>query len=337
MMAGLHPAAVFLGGLVVIVLGAEVLLRGASRIALLLGIPPILVGLTIVSVGTSAPELAVGITAVAEGKGPLAVGNIAGTNILNILFILGLSAWMRPLPLQLQSIRLDVPVMIATALLLIFMAADRTLSRLDGWVLLALAAVYTTALVRTGRRESAAMQREFAEEFPKAQALPPHGSALPRRTATAYAWNTLLLVAGMALTVLGADLLVAGASAIAAAHGVSDAVIGLTIVAIGTSAPELATTVIATLKNDRDVAIGNLIGSSIYNILVILGLTCVVAPAPGVPLTGEILWIDLPLAALVALVCLPVFRSGRMVSRIEGAAFVAAYLIYLGTLVLVRA
>jgi cation:H+ antiporter len=139
----------------------------------------------------------------------------------------------------------------------------------------------------------------------------------------------------VALTVLGADLLVAGAVNIAETYGVSDAFIGLTIVAIGTSAPELATTLVATIKNDRDVAIGNLIGSSIYNILIILGLTMLAAPG-GIAVSREVLWIDLPLAAIAAAVCLPVFKSDGRISRTEGALFVAAYVAYLGMLLASR-
>jgi cation:H+ antiporter len=324
----LHPALVFVAGLTVLVFGAELLLRGATRIAAMLGIKPILIGLTVVSVGTSAPELAVGITAVFEGKGGLAVGNIAGTNIFNILFILGLSAAIRPLPLQLQTLRLDVPVMIAAAIALFLMALDGVLSRTEGLVLVAAAIAYTAALILLSRRESSEMKQEFAEEFSR-QAL---GTG---RGAAWGLWNTLLLVAGMALTVFGADLMVGGAANLARMVGVSDAVIGLTIVAIGTSAPELATTIVATLKDDRDVAIGNLIGSSISNILVILGLTCVVAPN-GVDVSPDVLRIDLPLAAAVAIVCWPVFRSDRMVSRREGIVFVTLYVAYLTTLVFLR-
>lgn len=324
----LHPGVIFLAGLVVILLGAEMLLRGASRIAVMLGIKPIVIGLTIVTVGTTMPELAVGVTAALEGKGSLAVGNIAGTNIMNILFILGLSALIRPLPMRLLSIKLDVPVMIASALALVAMAWDGVLSRTEGSLLLLGAVVYTVSLVRLSRRESSALKREFSEEY--------NAAALgTQRSTPQAAWNTLLLVAGIALTVLGAELLVSGAVSIAQAWGVSDAVIGLTIVAIGTSAPELATTVMATIRNDRDVAVGNLIGSCIYNVLVILGITCLVAP-DGVAIGRDILLIDLPLAAAVALVCLPVFRSDRLVSRREGASFVCAYLAYLGWLVFVR-
>lgn len=323
----LPPTLLFLFGLAVILAGAEMVLRTATAAARALGIPPVLIGLTVVAIGTSMPELAVGIAAAAEGRGGLAVGNIAGTNLFNILFILGLSALIRPLPLQLRSIRLDVPAIIVTALVLILLAADGVLSRYDGLLLLVGGAGYTAALVRASRRESAAVRAEFARELgdvaPQARRVPP------------VTWSFLLLLAGIAATVVGADLLVQGATAIARAHGVSDAFIGLTIVAVGTSAPELATTLLATLRNDRDVAVGNLIGSSVYNVLAILGATCVASP--GIPVGARLLWIDLPLGVLVAMVCYPVFRSERRVSRVEGAVFVGAYLLYLGNLLYARA
>lgn len=332
----LHPAVVFLGGLVVIVVGAELLLRGAIRIAAMLGIRPILIGLTVVAVGTSAPELAVGVTAVLDGKGALAAGNIAGTNIFNILFILGLSAAIRALPLHLQTIKLDVPVMIASAIALFIMALDGVLSRTEGFVLMAAALVYMVSLIRLSRRESDAMKQEYAEEYSRQALKSGSGFVQNLRGILPGVWNSVLLVVGIGMTVLGADLMVAGAVDLARSFGVSDAIIGLTIVAIGTSAPELATTIVATIKDDRDVAVGNLLGSSITNILVVLGLTCVLAPA-GVDVSSDVLRIDLPIAAAVAIVCWPVFRSGRKVSRAEGVAFVAVYLGYLATLIFLRA
>jgi len=324
----LHPLLVFVGGLVISLLGAEMLLRGASRLAAMLRISPLLIGLTVVSVGTSTPELAVGITAAHEGKGPLAVGNIAGTNMVNILLILGLSAWMRPLPTRALSIKLDVPVMIASAVALMAMAADGVLSRVEGGMLVLGACAYTAALVRLSRQESLALQREFAHEFSRQAVHAGHGRLKG-------AWHATLLLVGMGLTVLGAEFLVSGAVDLARAFGVSDAFIGLTIVAIGTSAPELVTTLVATWRNDRDIAIGNLIGSSTYNILVIMGLTMMAVPG-GIDVSREVLLIDLPLAALVAVACLPVFRSERRVSRQEGACFVLAYAAYLLSLLWLR-
>lgn len=331
----LHPSITFLAGLIIIIVGAELLLRGASRIATLLKIKPIIIGLTVVSIGTSMPELAVGITAATEGRGSLAIGNIAGTNIFNILFILGLSALIRPLPLHLLSIKLDVPVMIATALVLIGMAWDGVLSQAEGLALIFAAIIYTIALIQLSKRESIAMRHEFMEEYGAESAKPPAGSIIPQTKLYIGLWNSTLLAAGIFLTVLGAELMVSGATGIAQSYGVSDAVIGLTIVAIGTSAPELASTMLATIKNDRDVAIGNLIGSGIYNVLVILGITCAAAPH-GIDVTSEILWIDLPLAAIVAIICLPVFKSDKLVSRREGIFFIVSYAIYFSSLLLIR-
>lgn len=219
--------------------------------------------------------------------------------------------------------------MIASAIALFIMALDGVLSRTEGFILVAAALSYTAALIRLSRRESVEMKQEFAKEF-SLQAL------RARRGVAQGSWNAVLLVVGIGLTLVGADIMVAGAVNLAQAFGISDAIIGLTVVAIGTSAPELATTVVATIKDDRDVAVGNLIGSSISNILVILGLTCVVAPQ-GVDVSRDVLRIDLPLAAAVSIVCWPVFRSDRQVSRREGAVFVAFYLTYIITLVFVRA
>lgn len=325
----LLPHVVFLCGLVVIVVGAELLLRGASRTAAQLGIKPIVIGLTVVSIATSLPELAVGIVAMSEGSGSLAIGNIAGTNIFNILFILGLSAAIRPLPLERMSLRLDVPVMIAAAIVLIVMSLDGNLGRVDGIILVTAAVAYYIAIVRFSQRERAKIRKEYAEEY-SPEVL------LDKKNFWSSLRNVLFLVVGIALTVFGADLMVSGAVDIARVLGVSDAIIGLTIVAIGTSAPELATTMVATVKDDRDVAVGNLVGSSISNILLILGVICVAAPV-SLDVNRDILRIDLPLAAMVAIACYPVFRSGQRVSRTEGIVFVSLYIVYLGVLVFFRA
>lgn len=331
----LHPALLFLGGLVIIVLGAELLLRAATRVAALVGVPPVIIGLTIVAVGTSAPELAVGVTAALEGQSGLVVGNIAGTNVFNILVILGLSAAVRPLPLQLLSFQLDVPVMIGAALTLIVLASDGVLGRTDGTLLLIAALSYTLAMVLLSRRENAAARRGMAEAYGRESVAPTPDGTLRSRWARAL-WYLALLGAGILLMLLGAELLVSGAVSLARLLGVSDAIIGLTIVAVGTSAPELSTTLVATLRDERDVAIGNLVGSCIYNILIILGVTSLVAEG-GIAVPRDIFWIDLPLAAAVALLMLPVFRSGDCVSRREGLVFVGVYLLYMLSLLYWRA
>lgn len=276
-----------------------------------------------VSIGTSMPELTVGVVSAAEGSGALAVGNIAGTNIANLLLVLGLSALLLPLTIEMRTLRFELPVMAMAALLLWALAADGVLSRLDGLILLVAAIVYTVVLIRTARRES----REFATEFAAAYTANAAGHAVPandRRTIL-YVGMTL---GGIAAVVLGAEWLVDAAVGMARGFGVSDAFIGLTVVAIGTSAPELVTTIVSTLRNERDIAIGNLLGSSIYNILLILGITCLV-PTHGLALPRSLVRIDIPIMVTVVLVCIPIFISGRRVHRAEGAAMVVAYLSFL--------
>ncbi|QEO14058.1 calcium/sodium antiporter [Agromyces intestinalis] len=320
-------------GLVALVIGAELVVRSGARLARRLGIPPIVVGLTVVSIGTSLPELAVGIDSVRVGAGSLAVGNIAGTNVVNILLILGLSAAIRPLAVGLQTLRLDLPMMGGAALLLYLFAVDGVLDVWEGVPLVLFAIVYTLLLVRWTRRESSFVAAEFAEEYPAEPEA--SGSARTVHTVRATVMQAIVLVAGIAVTILGADWLVDGAVEVASALGVSDALIGLTIVAIGTSAPELATTIISTIRGERDIAIGNLIGSSIYNLTIILGVTLLVAPG-AVPIEPELVLIDLPIMVAVSFALAPIMLSGRRVSRLEGSLMVTAYLIYLGFLVVAR-
>lgn len=318
----------FLFGLIVITVGAEILLKGASKIASLLNIRPIVIGLTVVSVGTSLPELAVGLTAIGEGAGDIAVGNIAGTNIVNILFILGLSAAIRPLPLQMKSIRTELYTMIVAGILLFVLSLDGRLNTWDGLLMFILGIIYLIIIVRTSKNERAFVQSEFKEEFEPS-------TTKEKSDYKVWSWNIMLLFCGIIATIYGAEKLVDGAVSIAQYFGMSDAVIGLTIIAIGTSAPELATTIVGTIRNERDVAIGNLLGSSIINIFIILGITSIFT-SNGVNVSDDILWFDLPLVALVALVCYPVFRSDQMVSRREGILFVSLYLAYLSYLLFFR-
>lgn len=314
-------------GLAALLIGAEMVVWSSTRIAAALGVRPLMIGLTIVAIGTSAPELAVGIAASLRGTGSLAVGNIAGTNILNILFILGISAWMKPIHLHLQLIKLELPIMVIVALAFLAMAWDGMLSRAEGITLLVVGIFYTVALVRMSRRESPAVKAEFANQYERPAGL---GGIL------AGTKTMIILLLGFAVIVYGADVLVEGASALARALGVTETIIGLTIVAVGTSAPELATMVVSTLRSERDIAIGNLVGSSIYNLCIILGLTCIIAPQ-GIPVEQELIVIDIPLMVATALLCIPVFMTGRGISRMEGAGFVCAYLAYMTWLVFVRA
>ncbi|MBD1432213.1 calcium/sodium antiporter [Sphingobacterium sp. DN00404] len=318
----------FLFGLIIITVGAEILLKGASKIATLLNIRPIVIGLTVVSIGTSLPELAVGLTAIGEGAGDIAIGNIAGTNLVNILFILGLSAAIRPLPLNLRSIKTEMFTMIIAAVLLLVLSLDGELSTWDGLIMLFLGSVYLIIIVRTSRQEPFYVQKEFQEEYE----TPP---LYEKKDKKVWVWNFMLLFCGIVATIYGAEKLVDGAVEMAKHFGMSDAVIGLTIIAIGTSAPELATTIVATFNGERDVAVGNLLGSSVINIFIILGITSIFTPG-SIGVSPDILWFDLPLAALVAIVCYPVFKSDQMVSRKEGVTFVSLYLAYLVFLLMYR-
>lgn len=325
----LFGVALFLAGLALLIVGAELVIRGAARLALSAGVKPLVLGITVVAVGTSAPELAIGITASLQGSGALAVGNIAGTNLFNVLFILGLSAVVKPLPMHLETLKLVLPAGIIAALAMLVMGWDGVLSRLDGALFVGAAVLYTIFLVFSGRREALSVKGEFQEVY--------GANDLFTRYFGGRVWvtNTALLAAGLAVSVWGAHWLVIGAVDIARTVGMSEALIGLTIVAVGTSAPELVTTVVATLHDDRDVAVGNILGSSTYNILAILGLTCLLTPN-GVPVDRELIVIDVPLMLAVAVLCVPVFITGRSVSRTEGALFVTMYFVYFGWLLTTR-
>ena len=320
----------FLTGLILLIVGAELVIRGGTRLGGRLGIRPIVIGLTVVSIGTSMPELAIGVVAAAEGTASLAVGNIAGTNVVNLLLILGLSALIRPLSMQMRTLRLDLPMMSGAALLLWALAFRGTLTRLDGLILLLCAIAYTAVLVHTSRLESQEVAAEFSAEYADENA-DENADTARRSGALPVAGQLSALVGGIAIIVVGAEWLVNGAVSIARAFEVSDALIGLTIVAIGTSAPELVTTVVSTVRGERDIALGNLLGSGVYNIALVLGITCLAAPQ-AVQLEPALVRIDIPIMVVATLVCVPIFISGRRVARAEGGAMVAAYLAYLAFL-----
>ena len=313
-----HVAALA-GGLVLLVAGAGWLVKGASRLALTLGVTPLVVGLTVVAFGTSAPELAVSVAAAYTGASALSVANVVGSNIFNILAILGASALAAPLAVNRQLVRLDVPVMIGASILLYVLAADGSIGFLDSLLLAGLVVAYTVFLITKARREKAIDTGAGSEADVAGPASAKRMSLPP---------NLGLIALGTGGLVVGSRLLVLGAVGLARAFGVSEAVIGLTIVAAGTSLPELATSVVAALKGARDISIGNLVGSNIFNIFSVLGFSGLAAGG-GLAVTPDILAADLPLMVVVALVCLPVFRAGYAIARWEGAVLAGSYVLYI--------
>ncbi|MDY6983399.1 MAG: calcium/sodium antiporter [Pseudomonadota bacterium] len=325
----MNAFALFGGGLVLLVFAAELIVRHGSSLALALGVQPVVLGLTLVAVGTSTPELAVGITAALDGSGGLAVGNITGAVIINILLILGASSLLRPLVLHPRSVHTDLPMAVIAAGLLAAFAWDGTLSRGNGLVMVSVALAYTGLVIH----QSLAAPRLMRSEFTKMYGT--DGARIPGTDEGHKGINLIYLMAGIGLSILGAHWLVDGAVAIARSIGIGEAVIGLTIVAMGTTAPELVTTTIGTIRNERDVAVGNLLGSSIYNTLLILGIVCIVAP-DGIPVERELMLFDIPLMSAVALLCIPVFVNDGKISRAEGALFVSLYCLYLAYLLVWR-
>jgi cation:H+ antiporter len=303
----------FLTGLVLLGLGAEGLVRGASRAAAALGVSPLVVGLTVVAYGTGAPELAVCVrSALGGGAGSdLAVGNVVGSNIFNVLFILGLSAAVAPLVVSRQLVRIDVPIMIGAVALLGVFALDGEIGRLEAGVLFGGSVAYTAFAVRLSRAE-----RVAGPEDPG-----------PSAGAAAWARNLALLGLGLLLLVLGARWLVEGAVSFARVLGVSELVIGLTIVAVGTSLPEVATSLVAALRGERDLAVGNVIGSNLFNVLAVLGVTGLVAPG-GLRVAAAVSRFDLPVMLAVCFACLPIFGRRHRLARWEGLLFLGYYLGY---------
>lgn len=310
--------ALLLVGLVLLVVGAEALVRGASRIAAVLGISPLVIGLTIVAYGTSSPELAVNIQASLAGQSDIAIGNVVGSNIFNVLFILGVSALVSPLLVAQQLIRLDVPIMIGVSCLMLLFSLDGNIGTSDGVILFLGAVSYTAFLIYQSRQEKdAAVQDEYAKEY----------GAQPTRSLSTWLVNLALVVGGLGLLLAGSRLLVDSAIVIAQAIGVSELVIGLTIVAAGTSLPELATSVIASMRGERDIAVGNVVGSNIFNILAIIGLSGIISPN-GIPVLPAAIRFDIPIMIAVAIACLPIFFTGNLISRREGILFLAYYGVY---------
>ena len=323
----------FLLGLLALVAGAELLVRGASRLADALGLSPLVIGVTVVSFGTSAPEAAVSIGAALDGRGELALGNVVGSNIVNVLIILGISAAIVPLAVHRQLIRQEVPVMLGACVLFAAQAFDGRIGRADGLLLTLLLVGYTAFLVRGARADAAAARETPAGPAGGHSSEPARGQAAERTRAAALREAAIqigFVIAGLVLLVGGAQALVGAATSFARALGVSELVIGLTIVAVGTSLPELAASVAAALRGHGDLAVGNVVGSNVFNLLGCAGLAAALSP-DGLVVPEALRHFDLLVMIAVALACLPIFFSGHRIDRWEGvllAAYGAAYLAY---------
>ncbi len=301
-------------GVAILGFGADLFVRGASSLALRLGISQLVVGLIIVGFGTSTPELAVNLKAALSGSTDIAVGNVVGSNIANVGIILGLAAWVAPLAVHLRMVRVELPLLIAISFALWGLAwYGGVIGRIDGAVMFAVFIAFVLFLLRSSRSEPKDVQEEFAEESEPRRSLPV---------------TIGMIVIGLAMLMGGANLCVDAAVALARMLGMSELLIGLTIIAVGTSLPELASSVAAAYRGNADIAIGNVIGSCIYNILFILGLTAIVHPLPA---DGEtLLWFDLPVMVAFALVLVPMVLMGMRITRANGVLLVACYVAYIG-------
>lgn len=305
----------FFGGLAVLLAGAELFVRGSSRMAAALGVPALVIGLTVVAFGTSAPEAAVGIQSVLLDTADIGLGNVIGSNIANVLLILGLASLISPLPVSTRVVRIDVPVMIGFSGLLWYLCLDGQLGRANGVLLLLLAVVYNVWLVAAVRRDAALL------------------AAAPRPAARSTRVSLLWVGLGLVGIIAGAAWLVAGAVRLAHAVGLSELVIGLTVVAVGTSMPEIATSVVAGLRGEQDIAVGNAVGSNVFNILLVVGLTATLAPRP-IAVHPAVLAFDLPVMLAVSVACLPVFFIGYRIGRRQGLLFLLYYAVYTAYLIL---
>ncbi|WP_072430850.1 MULTISPECIES: calcium/sodium antiporter [unclassified Pseudomonas] len=297
------------GGLLLLITGAELLVRAAVGLAARLQVRPLIIGLTVVAFGSSAPQMAVSLQATLAQNADIAVGSVIGSGIFNILVTLGLSALIIPLRVSRQLVRLDIPLMIGASLLVFVLAWNETLTQLDGVLLLAALAIYLGLLLRQSRHSGR-----------------PHAVAVDVTPASWFK-SLSMIVLGLAMLIFAGHLLLGAAVEVATDLGLSERIIGLTIVAVSTSLPELATSLIAALRGQRDIAVGNVIGSNLFNLLGVLGVTALVAPSP-LSVSPNALDFDLPVMLGVAVLCLPVFYSGYRVTRAEGLLFLGLYLAY---------
>lgn len=320
---GLVTAVLFVGGVAALVAGAEALVRGAARLAARTGLSSVVIGLTVVAFGTGAPELAVGLGVAVRDDTAIAVGNVVGSNIANVLLVLGLSAGVGgALVVAQRIVRIDVPIMLGLSLVVFLFGLDHRIVRWEGAVFATLLVAYVAWTVVGARRTPATVEDEYDEGL-GAEVLRAHSPLA----------DVGFVLLGLALLVAGSTLLVDAATDIATALGVSQLVIGLTVVAVGTSLPEIATSVMAAVRGQRDLAVGNAVGSNLFNILGVLGFTALVSPK-SLPIPDGALSIDIPIMIAVAIACLPILANGFALLRWEGFLFLAFYAVYIAWIVL---
>ena len=300
-----------ISGILALFIGAEGLIRGSSALALKIGITPLVVGLTVVAFGTSTPELVVSLKAALIGNTSITLGNVIGSNIANIALILGTAALIRPLDVHANVVRKEIPIMIAFTILLILLLIDGEVGFIDGIIFVISIVAYTIVNIILARKEkNAEVENEFKDGL---------------KTKINVPVSIIMIVAGLGLLILGTNLFVNGAIAVAKFIGVSDAIIGLTVVAIGTSLPELITAAVASYKKESDIAVGNVVGSNIFNILGILGITALITSIN----TDELNFVDFGVMLFAAIILLPLSKTGFKISRLEGAFLVVGYIIYI--------
>jgi cation:H+ antiporter len=298
---------VFMIGLASLYLGADWLIRGSARLARDLGVSGLVIGLTVVAMGTSAPELIVGVVAAARDRGDIAIGNVVGSNIANIALILGLAAMIRPISVQMRLLKREVPIMIGAAVLFYVLAINGDLDRLDGLALLVGLTLFIVYLLRGARGESPIISAEY-KKFTR-----PGGTLGGHIGLTALGVGTLLL---------GAHLVVEGASDAARILGISELAIGLTVIALGTSLPELATAVAASIHDEGDILVGNVVGSNVFNVCAVLGVASAIRPLDVGP---TIILVEAPIMLAISVLLLPFVWTALRVSRMEGGILLAAY------------
>ncbi|MDP6686742.1 MAG: calcium/sodium antiporter [Acidobacteriota bacterium] len=318
--------ALFVGGLALMLGGAELLVRGAAQLARTFGVPSLVVGLTVVAWGTGSPELAVGLTADLADHPALNIGNVVGSNIANILLVLGFAALLLPLTVSRRLVRFDIPLMIGVSILALLASFDGRISTLEGLAFVSSLFFYTVWTIRESRR---ARQATFDNHASEGRGATDQGDS--KKPAPIICG--VIITVGLFLVVKGSAWFVEGAVAIARAFGLTELVIGLTVVAIGTSLPELATSAVAVAKGERAIAAGNAIGSNIFNLLAVLGITAIIAP-DGIPVPSAALSLNLPIMIGVAIFSLLVFLAGHIMTRWNGALFLALYAAYNAYIVL---